>query len=97
MVETTAAAAGLAGKLAAALAPPAAAVPIPHTRIRALKAYRIVFRGGPHGAEEYSGPPGTINDIPTALLGQLKGRVEPAPPGSEIHGVPLEDWMRTDD
>lgn len=83
-------------KLAAALAPPPPPEAIPYVRVRALKAYKAIFRG-PHGAVEYSGGPNSVNDIPTALLGPLKGRVEVVPASTEIFGVPLADWMRTDD
>ena len=73
-----------------------APVVIPTTRIRATRAYKVLYRG-PRGAEWYSGGPGMVIDLPRELLAQVKGRVAPAPPGSEIHGVPLQEWMRTDD
>ncbi len=94
-IEETADAAGLGTQLAEALAPPKEVEPIPHTRVLALKPYRATFRGR-YGSEEFSGAAGSINDIPTVLVATLRGRVAPAPPGSELRGIPLEPWMATD-
>ena len=90
-VEETAATQGLAAKLAEALTPKGTE-PTPHTRIRAVKHFKAFFRG-----MEYSGASGTVNDLPTALLRDLKGRVEVVPPNTELVGLPLQPWMRTDD
>ncbi len=96
-VETIAEDAGLRADLVAALTPPAAPPPIPMTRIRALKAFKVTFTGGRHGPEEYSGGPGCINDIPTAMVSRLRDRVQVVPASTEVHSVPLQVWMSTTD
>ena len=96
-VEATANQAGLGDDLRAALAPPPEPPPVPMVRIKALRNYRATFSGGRYGPEEYSGAAGSIVDIPQALLRQLRGRVEPVAPDTEIRGRPLEPWMQTDD
>ena len=96
-VEATANQAGLGDDLRAALAPPPEPPPVPMVRIKALRNYRATFTGGRYGPEEYSGAAGSIVDIPQALLRQLRGRVEPVAPDTEIRGRPLEPWMQTDD
>jgi len=84
----------LRAEFVAALAPPKEPEPIPHTRVRAIKNFKVTFddRYG-----EYSAAAGSIVDIPTALLSKLKGRVEVVPPTTEIRGFSLEPWMATDD
>jgi hypothetical protein len=86
--------ANLLGELERALAPPPVVPPTPMTRIKAIKHFKAIY-GGPRGAEEFSGAAGTVNDVPTELLRQLKGRVVPAERGAEIVGKPLESWMDT--
>ena len=94
-VEATANQAGLGDDLRAALAPPPEPPPVPMVRIKALRNYRATFSGGRYGPEEYSGAAGSIVDIPQALLRQLRGRVEPVAPDTELRGIPLEPWMDT--
>jgi len=94
-VEATADSAGLLADLRAALAPPKEPEPIPQTRVRALKAYKVIFNGR-YGPEEYSGAPTSVNDVPTQLLGRLKGRVQVVPPDTELRSRPLQEWMPTD-
>jgi len=48
--------AGLRDEFVKALAPPKEPEPIPHTRVRALKAYTVIFNDR-HGPEGYSGAP----------------------------------------
>ena len=88
--------AGLLGALERALAPEPVPPAVPTSRIRALKPYKVTFHGR-HGPEEYSGAPNSVNDVPTELVKQLKGRVEVVPLTVEILGRPLEPWMITDD
>jgi hypothetical protein len=87
---------GLARQLAKALAPPPPAPVVEYTRCRVIKPIKILWRG-PRGAEWYSAGPNAINDFPSELVTKLRGRLEPVPPTTEHVGVPLQDWMRTDD
>jgi hypothetical protein len=95
-LEASAAAAGLATHLAAALEPKKPPEQIPHVRIRAIRPYRVVFAGR-YGPEEHSGNRGQVIDIPSVLLSELQGEVEVVAANTELRGVPLPPGILVDD